>query len=168
MYLNCLARLVADYRSFPRVSLSSLRALKPSSLLKPQRRFSAAEQICVHLVYEDPPWFTYPTLSHLHPSSIVFISLTRDLILIGSIIGLFFYTSSASINPYLPRYSLRDPSSILSYLASPVREASRGNPTSVASTRFSSSWHKCGAWNDWGSRRQSSLSPSLSSLSASE
>jgi len=118
MYLNCLARLVADYRSFPRVSLSSLRALKPSSLLKPQRRFSAAEQIHICLVYEDPPWFAYPTSSHLHPSLIVFISLTRDLILIGLIIGLFFYTSSASINPYLPHYSLRDPSSILSYLAS--------------------------------------------------
>jgi len=103
---------------FPCISLSSLHALKPSSLLKPQRRFSAAEQICVRLVYEDPPWFTYPTSSHPHSSLIAFISLMHDLILIGSIIGLFFYTSSTSINLYLPRYSLQDPSSILSYLAS--------------------------------------------------
>jgi len=102
MYLNCLARLVADYRSFPRVSLSSLRALKPSSLLKPQHRFSATEQIRIRLVYEDPPWFAYPTSSHLHPSSIVFISLMRDLILIGLIISLFFYTSSVLRSWALP------------------------------------------------------------------
>ena len=82
MYLSCLARLLADLSKFsPAFSLSSLRALKPSSLLKPQRRFRAAEQIRVRLVYENPPWFAYPTSSHLHSSSIVFVSLTRDLIL---------------------------------------------------------------------------------------
>jgi len=41
-----------------------------------------------------------------------------DCNIIGSIIRLLFYNSSTSIDPCLPRYSLQDPSSILSYLAS--------------------------------------------------
>jgi len=62
MYLNPLVQLVSDLSKFPRVSLSlPSRALKSSSLLKSQRRFSAAEQVCICLVYEDPP-LAFPLL----------------------------------------------------------------------------------------------------------
>jgi len=62
MYLKCLARAVSDYRSFPRVSLSlPSRALKSSSLLKSQHRFSATEQVRVCLVYKDLP-LAFPLL----------------------------------------------------------------------------------------------------------
>jgi len=49
---------------------------------------------------------------HLSFSLITFASLTRDLILIRSIICLLFKHLHISTNPYLPRYSLRDPSSL--------------------------------------------------------
>ena len=60
------------------------------------------------------------TSSRLPSSYIPFTSLdARGLVLIGLITSLLLYISSTSIYPYLPRYSLRGPSSILSYLASP-------------------------------------------------
>ena len=54
MYLTARVRLVSGYRSFPPHISPSLRVLKPySSSLKPQRRYSAAEQVRVSLVDED-------------------------------------------------------------------------------------------------------------------
>ena len=50
---------------------------------------------------------------HLSSSLITFASLTRDLtLIIGSVICLLFKHLHISTNPYLPRYSLRDPSSL--------------------------------------------------------
>ena len=66
-----------------------LFACPQAFILNSQRRFSAAEQVCVRLVNEDPP-FSFPLLSftstRLLPSLIAFASLyTRGLILIGLI-----------------------------------------------------------------------------------
>ena len=87
MYLRWLARLVSDYRSFP--SHLSLFACPQASVLKSQRRFSAAEQVRVRLVNEDLYLFSpfALTSTRLFPSSLIaFASLyTRGLILIGLI-----------------------------------------------------------------------------------
>ena len=93
MYLRWLARLVSDYRSFP--SHLSLFACPQAFVLKPQRRFSAAEQVRVCLVNEDL-YFVFPfcsyfdSLTHLFASiALIFLS-TRGLILIGLITSLPF------------------------------------------------------------------------------
>jgi len=107
IYLNPLVWLVSDLLKFPRVSLSlPSRALKSSLLLKSQRRFSAAEQVRVCLVYEDPP-LRFPFcvyLVSLTTSSIALTSLyMRGLILIRLITCLLLYISSISTYPWRKR-----------------------------------------------------------------
>ena len=111
------SRLTFSNSRFPLAFVSLLCV--PSKLLlrssKPQCRFSAAEQVRVQLDFEDLllslPLSVSPRLIHFIFDCLrVPVHVRSHLYQIVRLL-LPLYTLSTSIDPYLPRYSLRDPSS---------------------------------------------------------
>ena len=96
----------------------SFLSLSPSACLQNSFILQAAMPIQCHRANPCSPCsrrsslvcLSYLISVHLGSSLNNFAFLTRDLILIGSIIHLLFKYLHISTNPYLPRYSLQDPS----------------------------------------------------------
>jgi hypothetical protein len=118
VFKDILLDLFLNQSKFPLTSLSLFVCLQAFFLvLKSQRRFSATEQVCVCLVNEDLP-FSFPFCLYLASLTLFFDRPHFPVHAWSHPYRVDHFSTPTSTIPDLPCYSLRDPSSKLSYLAS--------------------------------------------------